>query len=115
MTDRLSFMVTAACLIIAMLVGIQGARARYRWQRIGPVIGTVEVSLLMLAVVDLLQAGRPTGVHIAYVGVSVALLPIVCARIRHYDGRWAAALLAVALLVCAVIVVRMATTGRAGA
>lgn len=107
--DRLAFTVTMACVVGAVVVLVRG--------RALPVVATVEALLAGLAVCDLIGvvAGhRPAepATHIAYVATAVLVLPVAASRTRGDDGVWARALLAVALGICAVLVVRMTATGR---
>lgn len=107
--DRLAFAVTMACLVGAAVVALRG--------RALAIVVTIEALLAGLAAVDLIgivaghRPAEPT-THVAYVVTAVLVLPLAAARTRRDGGVWARALLAVAMGICAVLVVRMMATGR---
>jgi hypothetical protein len=77
----------------------------------------VHVSLDDLSQVRLagfLRGHRPaeSATHLAYLITSLLVLPAAATQVARDDGPWPAALLAVALVLAAVVVVRMQTTWR---
>ncbi|HEX3791769.1 MAG TPA: hypothetical protein VHW44_28165 [Pseudonocardiaceae bacterium] len=119
MTDSIALAITLACLGSALIVGVRGLLGRHRWRGVRPMLVLIELALLGQAVADLVgqvrghRPGEPV-THLAYLVASLAVLPAAAGQTADDDGRWAAALLAVALVGVAVIVVRMETTWRAG-
>ncbi|HEX4722898.1 MAG TPA: hypothetical protein VH333_10315 [Pseudonocardiaceae bacterium] len=118
MIDGLAFAITMASLGAAALVLCLAATGRYRWRRIAPTLLIIELAVLVEAVTDLAclfggsHVAEPA-THLAYLATSVVVLPVVAGQASRDDGRWAAVLVGVALLVLAVVVVRLTATGRA--
>lgn len=116
MIDALAFTITVGCLCAAVVVLGLVAAGRYRWRRIVPALLLVQVAVLGQAVLDvigLLAGRRPaeTVTHLAYLATSLAVLPAATAAARD-DDRWSGVLTGVALVVLAVVVVRLTTTWR---
>ena len=116
MIEPLAFATTVVCAIGGLVVLGAGVLRRYRWRRVLPVLATIEAALVVQAVADALgQFGghrlAETSTHVAYLATSLAVLPAAATQARD-DGRWSAVLVAAALLVLAVVVVRMQTTWR---
>lgn len=119
MIDQLALAITLACLIAALYVGVRGVLGRHRWRGTWPTLAVIECAMLVQAGVDLLAqaSGRHPGepvTHLAYLATSLAVLPVAASQAARDNGRWAAVLVAVALLVLAVVVIRMQTTWRPG-
>ncbi len=117
MIDSVTAALTVASLLAAVVVLVATAAGRYRWRRVAPALAGAEVLLVVqavLAVIGLAGGHHPRELanHLAYLGVSVLVLPATIAQARGDDGRWAAVLVAVAFVVVAVVVVRAETTWR---
>lgn len=54
MIDTLAVTITLTCLGTAVVVGAQAGIGRFRWARIVPALGLVEVALLVQALLDVL-------------------------------------------------------------
>ena len=117
MTDALALalavLALGACLVTAAQAGVGG----FRWSRTAPTLALLQIGLLVQAalhVVGLVRGHQPqeTGTHLAYLVVSVVLLPAAAAQTRGDDGRWSGILLAVVLLVTVVLIIRLQTTWR---
>lgn len=117
MIDALSLTITLGCLLGSGAVLTSGAIRRYRWQTVVPMLLMLECALLVQGILDatgILRGHRPgeLATHLAYLVTSLAVLPVAAVQGGGEDGRWPAVLIAVALLVCAVIVIRLQTTWR---
>lgn len=119
MIDALALAVTVACIGAAIVVAVQALAGTFRWTRVAPTLVLVEAVLLVQAVLDVVglarghRPGEP-GPHLAYLVISVLVVPAVALQVRGDDDRWAGVLVASALVVVAVLVVRMTTTWRGG-
>ena len=117
MIDALAFTITTASLAAAVLVLCLAATGRYGWRRIAPTLLLIELAVLVQAVADLTRRFNGAhltepATHLAYLATSVLVLPVVAGQASRDDGRWAALLVGVALLVLAVVVIRLTATGR---
>ncbi len=118
MIEPLAAGITIACLVAALVVGVQAVSGAFHFPRIVPTLLVLETALLIQAVIDvvgLLRGHRPseTGAHVAYLVVSLLILPGAAGQTRGEDGRWPGALTAIALVITAVLVIRLQTTWRA--
>ncbi|WP_163509449.1 hypothetical protein [Fodinicola acaciae] len=116
MIDGLALAITLTCAAAGIAVLAAAALDRYRWRAAWPTVAILEAALLLQALLDLVgQLGghRPAEpvTHLAYLVVSLAALPVTATQVAKND-RWSGVLLAVALIVLAVIVVRLQTTWR---
>ena len=80
-------------------------------------MAVLELAVLVQAALDVIGQVRghvpgERATHVAYLVATVALLPAVAGYVHGDDGRWAAALLAIALVVLAILVIRLQTTWR---
>lgn len=120
MIEPLAIAITVVAALAALVTGSVCVAGTYRWTALAPTLALVEAALAIQAVVDLVgiarghRPGEP-GVHLAYLATSVLVIPAAAAQVRGDDDRWSGALCAAALLVVAVLVVRLATTWHAGA
>ena len=117
MIGPLAFSTTLGCVIAALVVAGSAIMQRWRWRSIVPTLLIIQLAIMVQAAADAitLAGGHRVGelaTHIAYLAASLVVLPVTATQIAHDDGTWAALLLVVALLVLAVIVVRMQTTWR---
>ncbi|MGA8114824.1 MAG: hypothetical protein WCA46_14255 [Actinocatenispora sp.] len=117
MIDGLSFGTVLGCLLGALVVAAWAVTGRYRVRAALSLLGLLELVLLGQAVLDvvgLARGHRPgeAATHVAYLVASLAVFPAVASQAGRDGDRWAAGLLSVALLVEAVIVVRMQATWR---
>ena len=117
MIDSLAAALTVAALLAALVVLVAAGRGVYRWRATGRFLVGFEVVLVLqavLAVIGLARGHEPRelATHLAYLAVSVLVLPATIAQVRGDDGRWAAVLVAVAFAVVAVVIVRAETTWR---
>jgi hypothetical protein len=115
--DALALTITLASLGGGAVIAVLAVTGRHRWSRLAPTLTLIEAPVAGQAVADLVGLARghqprELATHLAYLAVSVALLPVAAAQVRGDNGRWAAALMAVALVVLAVITVRLAATWR---
>jgi hypothetical protein len=83
---------------------------------ITPALAIVQLSVVVQAVLDLavLVGGAPSGefaVHIGYLLVSLAILPIAIAMVQLDPNRWGSAALALGCVVVAVVSLRLHQTG----
>jgi hypothetical protein len=113
----LAFSTTLGCVVVALVVAVSAVMQRWRWRSIAPTLLIIQLAIVVQAAADAisLASGHRVGelaTHIAYLAASLVVLPAAATQTAHDDGRWAALLLVVALLVLAVIVVRMQTTWR---
>ncbi|MEU4086233.1 hypothetical protein [Streptomyces aureus] len=113
---------TAALTLYALLLFPVFALAAFRGRRtiiLDPPLAGLAVLLTVRAAWDAAtllgghQPAQPT-VHLAYLLVAPAVLPPVLWAIRGDRGRWAAALCAGAVLLAAVLLVRLQSTWRSG-
>ena len=117
MIDSLAAALTIASLLTALAVLTAVATGGYRWRSVLPVSAVVEVSVVLqaaLALVALVRGhhpGEPT-VFLAYLTVSVLLLPVTLAQVWRHDDRWSGVLVSTGFTVLAVVVVRAAATWR---
>ncbi|GAA1659881.1 hypothetical protein GCM10009765_06570 [Fodinicola feengrottensis] len=117
MIDALSLALTVTCALAGIIILGAALLKRYRWRAVLPTVIIVEAALLIQAILDLaglLGGHHPAepATHLAYLVTSLAVLPVAGSQVARDNGRWAATLLAVALLALAVIVVRLQTTWR---
>lgn len=118
--EVLASVATLSCLGTAAIAAAQTGLGRYRWAGTAPRLGVVQALTTGLAVADaaslaLGHVPRELATHLAYLVVSVAVLPAAATQLHGDDGRWAGVLVTAALVVTAVVVVRQLTTWRAGA
>ncbi|WIX79441.1 hypothetical protein QRX50_01075 [Amycolatopsis carbonis] len=117
MIETLAFATTVVCVAGGLAVLGTGLAGRYRRGKTLRALAVVELALIVQAVADvtgLLTGDRPAelGTHLAYLATSLVLLPAATAWSANEDGRWAAVVIAVALLALAVVVIRAQTTWR---
>ena len=115
MIDTLAATITLACIATATAVGLR-LRAQ-RWRVVDPVIVAIQIALVVQAILAgaaLLRGNRPGDVatFVAYLMVSVVALPVAATQVRDDAGRWAGALVIIALLALAVVVMRAQTVWR---
>ncbi|MEV8609824.1 hypothetical protein AB0383_18165 [Amycolatopsis sp. NPDC051373] len=117
MIETLAFATTVVCVAGGLAVLGAGLAGRDRPERALPALAVVELALVVQAIADvtgLLAGDRPAepGTHLAYLATSLLLLPVATAWAANEQGRWAALVIAVALLALAVVVIRAQTTWR---
>lgn len=119
MIDELALALTVLSLGTGLAVAVQTARRTFGWKRTAPTLVLIQAGLLVQAALDVIGLARghhprelPT--HLAYLVVSVALVPIAAVQTRGDDGLWSGLLLTIALIVLAVLLIRLQTTWRAG-
>lgn len=117
MIETLAVAITFLLLGCAVAVIVQACRRRYRRAAFLPTLLVLQVALTVQAVADLvgLMRGHRTpelAVHVAYLVVSLVLVPLALFETRSADGPWSGALLTIVLFVLAAVVVRMQTTWR---
>lgn len=117
MIDELALALAVLSLGAGLSVAVQTVRRTFGWSRVAPTLVLLEVGLLVQAALDVAGLARghqpremPT--HLAYLIVSVALVPIAAIQTRGDDGLWAGLLLTISLIVLAVLVIRLQTTWR---
>jgi hypothetical protein len=113
--ETLAVVITIAALACAVTIGVSGGGGRFRGAVFLPTLALLEIAVLIQALIDLISLARghrleSVAVHLAYLIVSVALVP-VAVQAAGDDGTWSAVLLVVALVFLAVVV-RMQTTWR---
>ena len=118
MIDALALTITVACLGTATVVLVQVGTGTFRRRRLSAGLAAIQLAVVVQAVLDVVRLARGHRVpepvtHVAYLVVGMLLVPLAAAETRRDDGRWSGVLVAVALLVLAVVVVRMQTTWRA--
>jgi hypothetical protein len=119
MIEALAIALTVFSLATGVGVLGQAARGTFREIRLGPALVLLQFGLVTQAILDGFglargHAPRELSTHLAYLAVSLVVVPIVAAQTRGDDGRWSAALVGLALLVVAVLVIRLQTTWRGG-
>jgi hypothetical protein len=112
--EPLAFATTAACALLALACLIFAAR--YRFQYMVPYLVGVELALLVQTVAIIIARSggyqpRASGENWAYVVTALLTLPLLAPLARR-PRWWSAVILAVALAVLAVVVVRLQTTWR---
>lgn len=117
MIETLAFATTVVCVAGGLAVLGTGLAGRYRRAKALPALAVVELALIVQAIADvtgLLTGDRPAelGTHLAYLATSLVLLPAATVWSADEQGRWAAVVIAVALLALAVVVIRAQTTWR---
>lgn len=117
MIEVLAVAVTVLSLGAAAAVIVQACRGRFRRDAFLPTVIVVQLALMVSAgadLVSLLRGHRPPelAVHLAYLVVSLLVVPLALIETRGNDGPWSAALLVIVLVVVAAMVVRMQTTWR---
>jgi hypothetical protein len=115
--DSLAAALTVVALLAAVVTVVVVIVGRYRARPTVLFLGGFEFVLLVqgaVAVAGLLggHEAREPGTFLAYLAVSVLVLPATILQVRGDDDRWAGVLVAVALAVVAVVVVRAETTWR---
>ncbi|RJQ70147.1 hypothetical protein D5S17_29535 [Pseudonocardiaceae bacterium YIM PH 21723] len=111
MIESLAFATTLGCAVLA-LACLFGA-ARYRFARVLPYLVVVELALVVQTVAIVLDGHRPkhSGEHWAYVVTALLWLPVFAPLARR-PRWWSAVLLGLALVLLAVVVIRMQTVWR---
>lgn len=117
MIDALALAIALVSLVSGLTVAALALSGKHRWAQTVPTLVTVECALLLQAVLDVVAlAGghRPAepSTHLAYLVTSPLVLPAAASQ-AHDHGRWSGLLIGGALVVVAVLVVRMQTTWRA--
>ncbi|MFJ1762946.1 hypothetical protein ACIOD2_21725 [Amycolatopsis sp. NPDC088138] len=114
MIEPLAFATTVLCLLSGLFALVTAALGRYRWPPWRPLAVLIELALLTQAIAGLLSTHHPAepGTHVAYLLISLAVLPAALAWGARDTTRSAGALLAVALLTLAVLMIRLQTTWR---
>lgn len=118
MIDALAIATVLTCAGSAVWTLVAVTLGRYRWRAAVPALVVIQAALLLQATLDVagVVGGRhlaEPATHLAYVGASLVVLPVAATQVsREKETRWGGILLAVALLVLAVIVVRMQATWR---
>jgi hypothetical protein len=115
--DAFALALALAGLAAGVTAAVLAALGRFRWARFAPTLAVLEVGLLVQVILDL--AGLVRGhhphepaAHLAYLVLCLVPLPVAAAQTRGDDGRWSGLLLALALVIVAVLVVRLQTTWR---
>jgi hypothetical protein len=113
--EPLAFATTVVCALMALACLVFAAR--YDFARALPFLAGIEVAMVVqtIAVVIARLGGhqpRESGENWAYVVTSLAVLPLVAPLARR-SRWWAAVILAAALAVEAIVVIRLQTTWRA--
>jgi hypothetical protein len=116
-TDALAFAVAALSALSALGVVVATVGGRFRRHAVGPLLVALESGLVVQAVLDVLAQLRghvpgERAVHLAYLVVSLVLLPLAAYETRRDDSVWSAAVVVIALVVLVVLVIRMQTTWR---
>ena len=114
MIEPLAFATTAACVLVAL--GCLMVAWRYNFARVLPYLIGIEAAMLVQTVaIGIARVGdyqpRESGENWAYVVTSLVILPLIAPVIRR-SRWWAAVILAVALAVEAIVVIRLQTTWR---
>ena len=117
MIDALALSITVLSLLTGLVVLVQAGTGRFRRGRVSPTLTLIQLALVVQAAADVLGLGRghhprEPATHLAYLAVSLVLLPLAAYETRRDDGPWSGVLVAVALVVLAVIVVRLTATWR---
>ena len=117
MIDSLSLTITLGCLLVGIGALVASVPGRFRAERFSGALLVVEMALLLqavLAIVGLARGHRPgeLATFVAYLVVSVVVLPVAASQVRGTTGRWAGAVVTAAFVVQAVLVVRLQTTWR---
>lgn len=117
MIDALSLAIAVTCLGGSAAALVSGVTQRYRWPVMAPTLLLIEIALLGQAIADVISLlrGHAPGelaTHLAYLSTSLVILPVAAMQSGGEDGRWPGVLIAVALLILAVLVVRLQTTWR---
>jgi hypothetical protein len=112
--DGLVVALLVACLVAALVLGVEGARGAQPLQWHLGLVAVVELLLLaqaVVAVVLLVQGGQiagSAGVFLAYLVGTLLVLPLTTLWGLGEPNRWTLVALAVANLVVAVLVLRLA-------
>lgn len=117
MIDALAMALAVGALATGVTAAALAGFGSFRQARFVPTLVLLELGLLVQAVLDLVALARGHHLrepvtHLAYLVTCLALVPVVAVQTRGDDGRWSALLLAVAMVVLAVLVVRLQTTWR---
>jgi hypothetical protein len=112
--EPLAFATTAACALLAL--GCLLFAARYRFDRVLPYLVGIELALIVQTVAIVIariggHQPRESGENWAYVVTALITLPLLAPLARR-PRWWSAVILAVALGVLAVVVIRLQTTWR---
>ena len=114
MIEPLAFATTAVCALLALACLLFAARYRFRY--VLPYLVGIELALLVqTAAIVIARIGgyqpRASGENWAYVVTALLTLPLLAPLARR-PRWWSAVILAAALAVLAVVVVRLQTTWR---
>jgi hypothetical protein len=116
MTTTFGLTVIVYAVGVAAVCALCAVAGRGRPTAVTPALAIVQISVVVQAVLDLavLAGGAPSGqlaVHVGYLLVSLAILPIAAAMVRLDPGRWGSAALALGCVVVAVVSLRLHQTG----
>lgn len=112
MIEPLAFTTTIACVVVAIILAIKG-----HWRNLAPTLAIIQLAVVIQAIADAISVARghrvgEEGTHIAYLLTSLVILPAAIGLAGREDRRRTANALGIALLVLAVVVIRMQTTWR---
>lgn len=112
MIEPLAFTTTFTCVIVALILFVRG-----HWRKLAPTLAIVQLAVVVQAIADAISVARghrpgEAATHIAYLLTSVVILPAAIGLAGREDCRRTAHALGIALLILAVIVIRMQTTWR---
>jgi len=115
--DALALSITVLVAGTALALAVAGTTGHYRRSSFSPALAVLQLGLVVQAVLDVIGLARghhpgEPATHIAYLVASLLVLPLAGYETRRDDGGWSATLLVAALVVQAVLVIRMQTTWR---
>jgi len=118
--DPVAFVLTVTAVVLAAVVAAHAVHGAPPGRAVVLAVVALQGALLVQAAVDVAvwtrghRVGEP-GVHAAYLATSVAVLPVAAAYGARGRDRWGVLVVALALLVVAVLQVRLMTTWRSPA
>ncbi|SHH64923.1 hypothetical protein SAMN05443575_4269 [Jatrophihabitans endophyticus] len=117
MIDSLALAITLTCLLVALGALAATVTGRFRAERFAGALLVVETALVLQligSIVGLRRGHRLSepATFVAYLVFSVLVLPVAVSQVRGTVGRWAGGVVVAALVVQAVVVVRLQTVWR---